>query len=392
MNHNAPSPTATVDAVIAGGGIGGAVLAALLARAGKKVMVLEREARPVLAPNRAEILWPHTLALLNTLLPAAAWEESAMLPLREVRFAKGNEWLAVFDEEVMAAANVQPFVTQPMRVRETLLGLGGFEVRRGVKVTGLMRDGWQTKGVRFEENGDNGRWVAADWIIGDDGAHSVVRRDCGIGLQTEDFPIEFIGLPVSWPTTLPAGTVHLWLDWEHEPLGLSAAALFPFPRGEAMLLFLSRMGQTPDWAAVRRRDALLAALLPSDDRLLSLPRIRRPFGHAASYGAGNVALLGDAIHPVSPAGGQGANMAVADAAVLADCLLNEPPEGVIAAYEARRRDGNERSLGITRRAAALLHLPEWLPQTPVLKSVISLASRAVHGRAELLRFISGAFE
>ena len=53
------------DFLIVGGGIGGAVLANLLGRRGKRVLVLERSRTP--APqNRPEILWPATVEVLRT--------------------------------------------------------------------------------------------------------------------------------------------------------------------------------------------------------------------------------------------------------------------------------------------------------------------------------------
>jgi 2-polyprenyl-6-methoxyphenol hydroxylase-like FAD-dependent oxidoreductase len=61
-------------------------------------------------------------------------------------------------------------------------------------------------------------------------------------------------------------------------------------------------------------------------------------------------LIGDAIHPVSLAGGQGANMSVHDARALADLFLSDHPR-VVEEYERRRRPANDRSLSITRRAA-----------------------------------------
>jgi len=41
-------------------------------------------------------------------------------------------------------------------------------------------------------------------------------------------------------------------------------------------------------------------------------------GHAPRYGAAGAVVMGDAAHPVSPAGGQGANMSIADARALAE--------------------------------------------------------------------------
>ena len=60
------------DMVIAGGGIGGALLAELLGRGGKRVIVLERSTA---SPNwlRPEILWPATAEVLCSLAPQQVW-------------------------------------------------------------------------------------------------------------------------------------------------------------------------------------------------------------------------------------------------------------------------------------------------------------------------------
>jgi 2-polyprenyl-6-methoxyphenol hydroxylase-like FAD-dependent oxidoreductase len=88
-------------------------------------------------------------------------------------------------------------------------------------------------------------------------------------------------------------------------------------------------------------------------------RIRRPWGHAERYGGNGAVLLGDAIHPVSPAGGQGANMSVADATVVAELAVRGGTDWV-QEYERRRRPANERSMNITRRTAQVLSLPNFL--------------------------------
>lgn len=51
----------------------------------------------------------------------------------------------------------------------------------------------------------------------------------------------------------------------------------------------------------------------------------------------NGALIGDAAHPTLPFLAQGANMALEDAWVLADCLTNLPKSDALAAYQARRQ-------------------------------------------------------
>jgi 2-polyprenyl-6-methoxyphenol hydroxylase-like FAD-dependent oxidoreductase len=75
--------------------------------------------------------------------------------------------------------------------------------------------------------------------------------------------------------------------------------------------------------------------------------------------------MGDAAHPVSPAGGQGANMSIADGRAIAELALAGEPN-LLAAYERIRRPANRRSLRFTRGAAFVFGLPDWLLPTPLL--------------------------
>jgi 2-polyprenyl-6-methoxyphenol hydroxylase-like FAD-dependent oxidoreductase len=63
-----------------------------------------------------------------------------------------------------------------------------------------------------------------------------------------------------------------------------------------------------------------------------------------TWNTGRITFLGDAIHAMSPAGGEGANTAFADAASLVSCL-KERGLGGLAAYE----------LDLRRRAQQALH-------------------------------------
>ena len=71
--------------------------------------------------------------------------------------------------------------------------------------------------------------------------------------------------------------------------------------------------------------------------------------------------MGDAAHPVTPAGGQGANMSIADAVVLADVIddalaHHDVSAARLQAYETIRRPANARSLQISQRAASVIRL------------------------------------
>jgi 2-polyprenyl-6-methoxyphenol hydroxylase-like FAD-dependent oxidoreductase len=75
------------------------------------------------------------------------------------------------------------------------------------------------------------------------------------------------------------------------------------------------------------------------------------------WGKGRVTLLGDAAHPITPNVGQGACLAIEDAACLAKALLEQPGVAVaFRAYEARRRG---RTASIGRQARRLGAIGQW---------------------------------
>ncbi len=68
------------------------------------------------------------------------------------------------------------------------------------------------------------------------------------------------------------------------------------------------------------------------------------------------ALLGDAAHPTLPFMAQGANMALEDAWVLADCLAALPQPEALALYQARRRPRAGRAIAAANANARNYHL------------------------------------
>jgi 2-polyprenyl-6-methoxyphenol hydroxylase-like FAD-dependent oxidoreductase len=102
--------------------------------------------------------------------------------------------------------------------------------------------------------------------------------------------------------------------------------------------------------------------------------------------------MGDAAHPVTPAGGQGANSSVADALVIAEAAL-ERPDQLLAEYQRRRRAPVQRSLSLSRGAARLFALPRPVIDLGLLLLpwAVRRANRRPEGFGRVLRTAAEAF-
>jgi 2-polyprenyl-6-methoxyphenol hydroxylase-like FAD-dependent oxidoreductase len=391
-----------MDFVVAGGGIGGAVLAELLARGGTRVVVLERNHEPP-TWTRPEIFWPATAEFLSKIAPREVWEQEAARPLEGIDIHDGRALLPLISSAVFERAGVRPWSTDPNALRELLLARASFELRRGVEVVGLLREGARVVGVRAREVATGKEIdVPARWTVGDDGVRSVVREGCGIPIALRTFPLDLLCFGPAWPPGLPASRVRLWANRGRTASGILGLGAVPLPRGRGtgLVFFRPQADEdprtAPEWERFLALDPLLGEVVAGRRFPADFTLVRRRWGHAERYGIDGAVLIGDAAHPVSPAGGQGSSMAVADARALAEILLSGSRDP-IAEYERRRRPANERSLAITRLAHRAWSLPRWCRPTPLffgclafLRARPSLLVRAI--RDVSTRFLEEAAE
>ena len=312
------------DAVVVGGRVAGAATALLLARAGLKVVVVER-ARPgndtvsTHAFMRAGVLQLSRWGLLEAV-------ERAGTPAvrRTVFHHPGLEPVTV---TIRPRGGVDALYAPRRSVLDGILldaaREAGAEVVRG-SVTDLVRDeGGRVAGVRLVESGRPGRTLRARLIIGADGIASVVARQVGAEVMQQGRHASAV--LYRYYEALPADGY----EWFYAPG--SGAGLIPTNAGQTCVF----VGTTPRAMRELRRggtDAAFDTLLrlsPGSlaDRVLdarSAGRLHGWGGHPGylrqAHGPG-WALVGDAGYFKDPITTHGMTDALRDAQLLADAVV-----------------------------------------------------------------------
>jgi salicylate hydroxylase len=235
-------------------------------------------------------------------------------------------------------------------------------IRLGTACAGFEQD---AGGVRLRLAG--GETVAGDALIGADGVHSTIRQ----ALFGADKPV-FTGC-MAWRGIIPANRPPAGLV---RPFGTNWMG----PGGHVVHYFLRR-GELVNFVGIRERDdwrieswtaagsveECLADFEGWHDDVRTLIRnIETPFKWAlmgrepmTRWTVGRVGLLGDACHPMLPFLAQGANMAIEDGYVLADCLKahGDDVEGALGRYETLRRERATRAVRGSAANTTLFHNP-----------------------------------
>lgn len=188
----------------------------------------------------------------------------------------------------------------------------GVTVERGTALTGYRQT---AAGIEATvTHAGQAAELTASYLVGADGAHSVVRRTAGIA-----FP------GTQMPTRWSLADVRMDSPWEIEPANLQI--------GSQGMVFALRFKEGVFRLGSDRPNVLQR--LPSDMRVHEVlweSDFEVSHCQAETYRAGRVLLAGDAAHVHAPLGARGMNMSIEDAVLLVKRLL----AGDLDRYAAER--------------------------------------------------------
>ncbi|WP_428356340.1 FAD-dependent monooxygenase [Methyloprofundus sp.] len=336
------------DVLIVGGGMVGAAVACALGDSDLKVALIEQTMPEAFSAEQAHDLRVSALSIASQqiLQTVGAWD--AVMVMRVCPFKRMRVWETAGDTEF----NSDDIAYDAL----------GYIVENRVTQLALLHRAQEFPNIEFlcpatikrinYTNGkgsvelDDGQVLSAKVMVGADGGQSRLRQTVGLGVTSWDYKqhamviyveTDYQQQDITWQRFVPTGP----------------QAFLPLTGSYGSIVWYN----TPD--EVRRLKALaetelLAELMATFPECLG--KINKVLGvasfplkrqHAQEYVKQGVALVGDAAHMINPLAGQGVNIGLLDAAMLAEVLIDASNKGkniadveVLKRYERLRRNEN----------------------------------------------------
>jgi len=326
------------EVIIVGAGPVGLCTALALARAGRQVLVLEKN--PTTHDHsRAPAIWPRTqeildgLGVLEDFLENGIRHETVTLwdgdqnppkpvisfPLKELSSRTKHTQLLIL-----------PQSETERLLYEALLKHSNASLLFNTEVEEIFQTEEHVK-VRFQKEGKTIEPTGL-FLVGADGAHSVVRKALGFSLEGETYPMNAVLADVKFPGT----------DFAFSPRFSTKdfLCLAIQIRKEVWRLILPFEEKNSASVEARIHHSVKNLFQVSSPEIIWKSEFHLHRRMSTGLLKGRCVLAGDAAHLNSPVGGEGMNSGIQDTEILSRCLieaLNENSPAPLEEYVRQRR-------------------------------------------------------
>jgi 2-polyprenyl-6-methoxyphenol hydroxylase-like FAD-dependent oxidoreductase len=337
--------------LVVGAGPTGLVLAAQLLARGIDTRIVDKGDGPA-RESRAVSVHARTLELLDTMGLADAFIEHGQC-VRRFRMYAGHRSLLNLDMTRNGSRYgfilnlAQSETERLLRTRVHELG-GTIEQRSELVGLGRRGDGVDAT-LRFADGRETE--IHAGYVVGCDGAHSRVRHELGLAFAGQPYAGDFLLADVALDGVGSEDSSHLFF----RPDGRGLVCL-PMARHRWRVVMANageRDGRPPTLEEIQEQVRQRAPwpITVSDPGWLACFRCQ--LRSTTAYRRGRVLLAGDAAHIHTPAGGQGMNTGMMDAANLAWKLAlvadGHAADSLLDTYETERIPAGVNTLGFTNK-------------------------------------------
>jgi 2-polyprenyl-6-methoxyphenol hydroxylase-like FAD-dependent oxidoreductase len=377
--------------VIVGAGPTGLMLAGELALAGIDVAIVERRAGQDLVGSRAGGLHARTIEVLDQRGIADRFLARGQVA-QVAGFARIR--LDISDFPTRHPYGLGLWQNHIERILADWVGELAVPICRGHAVTGFAQD---DTGVNIELA--DGQRLRAQYLVGCDGGHSLVRKAAGIAFPGWDPTISCLIAEIETAEQPELGI-------RHDAIGIHAFGRLEYELRDGEVIYKDggplrvmvterHVGEAgrADKPTLRDLSAALIAVYGTDYGLRSAAAISRftdTARQAAAYRDRRVLLAGDAAHVHFPVGGQGLNIGVQDAMnlgwKLAQVVKGTSPDTLLDTYHAERHPVAARVLRNAMAQTALLRSDD---RTDALRDAMSELLKMDEPRKRFAAMMSG---